>query len=177
MANFTAKLVVNALVHSDHMTADEVQAALYQRLQLVIGNGFLLEGIDKHLTLVKFDTAIEASNEAVLNTVLPVSTTVCSDDNKVCAQFDSSKWFEQATDDEIMTLGCGAEWGASDTADDIAHYYVNTNPEVANVFHYLGQRADARKLCSYECHIDPVSAMAWLKVNRPHLHRLLRDDD
>lgn len=177
MPNFTAKLVVNAIVESDHLSANEVQTALNDRLQLVLGASFIPEGMDAKLMSIRFDTAIEASNEASMVAILPVSATVCSDDTKVCAGFDCSKWFAQASDDEIMTLGCGAEWGASDIADDIAHFYLHSNPEVATVFHYLGQRADARKLCSYECHIDPVTALAWLKVNRPHLYRLLRDEE
>lgn len=176
MSNFNLKLTASTTVDCSFHQAESIKGMLVRQFQAAIAQGLFDKIFEQHGTEIN-DFELQVHIESNFKKTQPVSATVVSDDNKAFATFDSSKWFEQASDDEIMTLACGAEWGSSEVADEIAQFFVSTNADVANVFHYLSDRTDLRKFCSYECHIDPLSALAWLKHNRPHLYRLLQDED
>jgi hypothetical protein len=84
-----------------------------------------------------------------------------SDDRVYEAEFDATPWFAQASDDEILALA-GIEWGGDAEADDVARYFSDLNQEVGTLFDYL-TRVDV----GFECHVNRLSARAWLKQNRP----------
>jgi hypothetical protein len=89
------------------------------------------------------------------------------------AKFDAERWFEQASDEDILQLNdCG--WGGDLPADEVAEYFSDgkLDPnvvEVFNVLHILRRKDDI----GFECHVEEEEAIAWLKKNRPWLHAII----
>ena len=94
-----------------------------------------------------------------------------SDDYQVVIDFDATNWFETATDQEIVEL-IECEWGGDYPSDDIAKTLSETNKDLAQLFNYLDiiQDDPAKKnVCGFECKVDELSAIEWMKKHRPHL--------
>lgn len=92
-----------------------------------------------------------------------------SDDQRVKVDFDATKWFEQATDAEIVALA-RSEWGGDYEADAVAQFFneVGGKNSTHRLFKYLDIIHDSDD-CGFECHIDEEAARAWLRVHRPKL--------
>lgn len=100
-----------------------------------------------------------------------------SDDMAVAIRFDAEKWFEQASDQEILDLAkCGksdpVEWGGDYPGDAVALYMQDYNPNVAELFSYINiiQRTGRKDAPGFECYVYSGDAGAWIMANRPHLH-------
>lgn len=91
-----------------------------------------------------------------------------SDDHVFEIKFDATKWFEQASDDQIRELA-QFDWGGCYAADEIAQFCKDRNETLVDMFGYLARIAGTRKACGFECTIDHASVEELLKKIRPHL--------
>lgn len=89
---------------------------------------------------------------------------VHSDDRVFEIKFDSTAWFRQASDDDILKLA-GVEWGGAYAADKIAEFH-DKDPEIAELFNYLHLIRGRQNAIGFECHVNAESAMVWLKKHR-----------
>ena len=87
-----------------------------------------------------------------------------SDDRVFEVDFDATRWFKQASDEQITAL-IGCEFGGDYPADEVAVESSNWVYDLQPLFDYL-ERVD----CGFECHVDETDARAWLRANRPHLN-------
>lgn len=95
-----------------------------------------------------------------------------SDDRAVEVDFDARKWFEQATDKDILALAkCG--WGGDYPADHVAEHAaeIDKDREVRKMFKYIHLINKAHEdtdgeVCGFECHVDQEDAIMWVKKNR-----------
>jgi hypothetical protein len=92
----------------------------------------------------------------------------CHSDNHIIEiDFDALKWFEQASDKDILDLA-KCEWGGDYPADAVAqHFERNLTKEL---FVYLEKYAPDD--CGFECHVNEACAIGWIKSNRPELNKL-----
>jgi hypothetical protein len=94
---------------------------------------------------------------------------VHSDDFVFKTNFDATRWFENASNEELINLiNCG--FGGDYPSDDVARYFAETNEDVADVFDYLNI-----KPVGFECHVNVDDAENWIKNNRPNLKDYLND--
>jgi hypothetical protein len=95
----------------------------------------------------------------------PIIKAEChSDDRRVEITFDALKWFQQASDKEILDLAeCG--WGGDYPADYVAHFFGSRATH--DLFLYLEKFAPNDT--GFECHVDEAMARAWIAKRRPHL--------
>lgn len=96
---------------------------------------------------------------------------VHSDDYKVEAKFDATKWFEQAIVNEIMALRM-CDFGGDSPADAVALFMAEYDPQVARVFDYLEFKPTmpySNDSVGFECHVDADDAIAWLSENQSNL--------
>ncbi len=109
---------------------------------------------------------------------MPVAAECHSDDRVFEVSFDAEPWFQQASDDQIIDLAeCG--WGGDYEADEVAEYVSSANPDVQEMFAYLGRiagRRDKKYACGFECTVDETSALEWLKEHRPALYQSVNPD-
>jgi len=90
---------------------------------------------------------------------------VHTDDHIISVDFDAEKWFEQATDDEIIDLiQCG--FGGDYPADEVARRSSEWFPEIDKVFDHRNPNED---LSGFECSVFESAAIKWLTTNRPDL--------
>jgi hypothetical protein len=90
-----------------------------------------------------------------------------SDDRCIEVNFDAIPWFEDSSDDKILSLiRCG--WGYDYPADDIAHYMADQHEGVKRMFDYLDMRGKIETI-GFECSVDETTATLWLEINRPGL--------
>jgi len=97
-----------------------------------------------------------------------ITAEVHRDDFHYQAEFDAVRWFEQASDDEIIALA-EIEWGGDQASDEVARFFEDKNEDVADV---LANTACEEGL-GFECHVDAGAAETWLKANRPDLYHKL----
>jgi len=104
-----------------------------------------------------------------------------SDDHNVKVDFDATKWFQQASNEEILALA-RCKFGGDYPADDVAVWNAERNKKIALMFKYLVIIANdpAKKDCNgFECRINSVDAHKWLKKNRKLLlkkiNRIIED--
>lgn len=93
-----------------------------------------------------------------------IEATVHSDDHQRQETFDATPWFLIATDTELRELhDCG--WGGDYPADTVVDYMDGRDHGVTRLFEYLHTHPGQ----GFECHVNPVSAQAWLSAHRPCL--------
>lgn len=91
--------------------------------------------------------------------------------------FDAIRWFEQASDEEILQLHeCG--WGGDNPSDEVALYFENKKgyENVTEVFETL-QILRRKEDLGFECHVEEEKALNWIEKNRPYLHAIITNDD
>lgn len=91
-----------------------------------------------------------------------------SDDFRMEASFDATRWFEQASDQEITALAeCG--WRGDYPADEVARHF--EDDATRDVFEYLAVKPKMPNgdPVGFECSVSEEDALAWLRVNRPDL--------
>lgn len=102
-----------------------------------------------------------------MSTTIPAE--VHSDDYAAEARFDATPWFEQASDQEILDLA-GCEWGGDYPADAVARFFEQRDSGVDRVFTYLSFQPPmsyTSDAVGFECHVDALAALDWLRVHRP----------
>lgn len=100
---------------------------------------------------------------------------VHSDDYRYQVEFDATKWFEQASDKEIMGLAqCG--WGGDYAADAVAEYFEDTLEEIAQLMNYCCATTGSREPVGFEVKVNCDDAIAWLEQHRPDVWAKLRID-
>lgn len=102
---------------------------------------------------------------------------VHSDDHVFKADFDATKWFEQASDEEIIALIlCG--FGGDYPADAVAHFMAEHDSNVARVFQYLefGPKMPDGDTVGFECHVSDSDASMWIQKHKPELASLIEPD-
>ena len=107
-----------------------------------------------------------------------------SDDHCVEVKFDAARWFQQANSQDIIDL-IDDDWGGDDSSDSVAMYMADYDEKVAGMFKYLevcnnrcmGAAPSSQDLdnIGFECHVDEVSAKAWLMLHMPALWERLPD--
>lgn len=91
-----------------------------------------------------------------------------SDDFVFEVKFDATKWFDQANEQQLLALiACG--FGGDYPADEVAIDTAKQNEELAHLFVYLNALFGTRKSCGFECFVDEVAALLWLKKHRPYV--------
>lgn len=92
---------------------------------------------------------------------------VHSDDHNAKVEFDATKWFEQASDEEIIGLA-KADFGGDYESDEVAEFFADTLTKP--VFDYLDHlRGSFGQRVGFECHVEPVDVRCWLDINRHDL--------
>ena len=92
----------------------------------------------------------------------------CYSDNRAFEiNFDATKWFEQASDSDIVKLA-SCEWGGDYPADEVAFFMRQHHVDVNFMFNYL-----ERDSVGFECNVDESDAMRWLQENRLDLAKRL----
>ena len=95
-----------------------------------------------------------------------IKAEVHSDDFIFKEEFDATKWFEQASEKEILDLA-KCDWGGDYPADNVARESVDWFDGIANVLDYCTRKTDM----GFECHVDGDEALTWLRNNRPLIYR------
>src|SRR5690554_599544 len=100
-----------------------------------------------------------------------VTAKVRTDDHQVEISFDCTAYFEEAGVEPIVNLGMNG-WGGCNEADAVVYHMSERNPKVKVLLDYLslGPRMLNGDPVGFECYVDEVAAMAWLKNNRPELY-------
>lgn len=112
------------------------------------------------VTALSTDLALLYPGDLLYSGVAPVSAETHDDDHRFEVAFDAALWFEQASDQAIVDLAkCG--WGCDYAADDVAEFFRDSNPRVANMFDC--------KNSGFECNVEEDEAYAWIKANKPAL--------
>jgi hypothetical protein len=106
-----------------------------------------------------------------------ISAEVHSDDHVFEASFDATKWFEQASDEEVVDLAkiC---WGGDYASDEVARFMQEHDTDVKKVFDYLAldPTMGTGDTVGFECHVDEREARVWLKKNKPALSVRIEED-
>lgn len=97
-----------------------------------------------------------------------INAEIHSDDVRVQAQFDATRWFEQASDKDIQGL-IKCDFGANYAADAVGQFQRDIDPEVENVFTYIGSLPEGDDFKGFEVQIHAPDAEDWIEKNRPHL--------
>jgi hypothetical protein len=97
---------------------------------------------------------------------------VHSDDRVHEVKFDAMKWFEQASDQEILDLANEAGWGGDREADAVALHLEDENEEIEALMEYVR----AQDAGGFECHVNVEDAMRWLKANKPQVFSQLEEE-
>jgi hypothetical protein len=87
-----------------------------------------------------------------------------TDDRVVEAEFDATKWFEQASKQDIQELAA-CEWGGDYPADNVATFMADHESNVADMFKYLELVAHKKDHPGFECHINVEDAVAWAEAH------------
>ena len=128
--------------------------------------------------------------EETVNKDFLIHAKAWSDDRCIEVEFDATRWFEQATEEQIIALaktdpyGHNGEisnvllWGYDYSADEVAQYMSNYNGELARLFQYSEMRATSRfpDIGGFDCEVDAVDARRWLAEHRPEIE-LPTDED
>lgn len=102
--------------------------------------------------------------------LVPIKAEVHDDGHRIKAEFDARRWFDQASDNEILELArCG--WGGNYPADEVACFMEDHDEEVAKVFAVVEACQDG-----FECHVDEQDALRWLAKNRAYVHGKLTEN-
>lgn len=110
-------------------------------------------------------------------TPLTISAEVHTDCRSAEAKFDATRWFEQASDEEILQLAeCG--WGGEYPADEVAEFFSDSklDEKVVEVFHVLHILRRSKEM-GFECNVNKEEAMVWLQQNRPYLAAIIQNQD
>jgi hypothetical protein len=96
------------------------------------------------------------------STTQPRVTAECHDDDWVyeAKDFDCTPWFEQASDEELLTLiecGFGGDYGA----DKVAEFFDGKIDAITEMF--------AHKRHGFECYVDETQALLWITAHKPQL--------
>lgn len=89
-----------------------------------------------------------------------------SDDGVASVSFDSTPWFEQASDQEIIDLAaCG--WGGDYAADEVSQHF--SGGVTGQVFDYLDTHPlrETNNAIGHETRVDADEAIEWILANRP----------
>lgn len=98
------------------------------------------------------------------NAKFAVWAEVHTDDRVYEVVFDAVKWFEKATDEQILSLATEG-WGCDATSDEIP-LGSGPNPDIQALFDYLGHKNKGGTELGYGCTVDEMDARNWIKVNR-----------
>lgn len=105
-----------------------------------------------------------------------VQAEVHTDDQHLKVEFDATRWFAQASVQEIMDLQA-ISWRGDYAADAVAEYYESTNSEIADLLKYCrSSRNNRGDIIGFECSVDETEAMEWLKQHRNHVWIKLEQD-
>jgi hypothetical protein len=99
---------------------------------------------------------------------------VHSDDYVRQVKFDATKWFESASDQEIINL-INCDFGGDYPADRVAENLSVFNQELSDFFSYFDDKPVMLNgdTVGFECHVNVNEAESWIKNNRPNLKEYL----
>lgn len=100
---------------------------------------------------------------------LTIAAECHTDDYAIEVRFNAVNWFKQASDQEIIELAECA-WRGDYPADKVAEESIRYFKKLESIFSHTNQCED---LSGFECSVDEVSAMAWLKANRIDLFEVI----
>lgn len=86
-------------------------------------------------------------------------------------QFDATKWAEQASEKELLSLvECG--FGGDYPADAVAQYMSTVDANVTKLFDFLevvSRQPLTGDKNGFECNVNESDFIAWLQKNRPEI--------
>lgn len=91
------------------------------------------------------------------------------------ATFNATPWFEQASDEEIVTLA-SAGW-TGEAAESVAHFAEAYSEYVNIVLDYCRRKESQGKPVGFTVEIHPGTALEWVKQNRLHIAEKLEDQE
>jgi len=92
-----------------------------------------------------------------------------SDDYRVEIEFDAQRWFDEATDEEILALA-RIGWGGDYEADAVAEEFKER--ETKKLWDYLELGLNmpySNDPVGFECYVEESDALDYVKKARPHL--------
>lgn len=93
------------------------------------------------------------------------------DERPFSVDFDANRYFSQASDEELRRLAA-VDFCHDDYSDEVALFMASFDSRVQRVFDYL-EVADKG---GFECAINEVDAMSWLKAHREGVWALIMCD-
>src|SRR5690606_32130940 len=117
-------------------------------------------GVDDDLPQTMIDNYFP---DARVETLPKIPAYVHADNYLFDATFEANRWFEQASDEQIVELA-KSEWTGS-MADEAARFVEVCNDSVKLVFVY----ADHRTERAATTEVNAAIAMDWIREHRPHL--------
>jgi len=94
-----------------------------------------------------------------------VKAEIHSDDRLFVANFDAAAWLSQADDEAIIALHA-ISWGGDYASDVVAEFFEATNSDIANIFDYCRKTHNTSRAMGFECIVEEISGLAWLKQHR-----------
>jgi len=96
-----------------------------------------------------------------------------SDDHASEVEFDAVRWFENASETEILNVAA-EDWKFGYATDEIAMDEAEHNENVTAMFAYIEVRGKVETM-GFGCSVDSNDAMRWLKENRPEVFEKIEE--
>ncbi len=97
---------------------------------------------------------------------MPIRAKITTDDDQYSTDFNAQRWFNKASDAELVGLA-GVGWGGDYEADAVAHH--STDPEVKRILDYCQTES-----VGFEVHINEQDAIDWIRLSKPLVHDAIR---
>lgn len=102
---------------------------------------------------------------------LPIYADITTDDGQLEATFDAERWFNGATEDQLIELA-RHDFQCSNIADEVAYGLRRPENDIDRVLTYCEARTAIAAVhdfdpIGFEVRVDRVDATWWLKENRP----------
>ena len=97
-------------------------------------------------------------------------------DDALTAEFDATRWFEEADPESIMHVA-GQEWASTWIADALEKHpgYERLRELIDYATNRLGlESLEDPTFPTYKCTVNGPEAMAWLDANRPEVAAAIR---
>jgi hypothetical protein len=109
--------------------------------------------------------------------VLPIGAEVHSDDRRFEVDFDARRYFMEARAEDIEELAVNG-WADEEPADAVALHMEDHVPEIAHLMAYCRATTNPRNpvgSVGFECSVNERQALAWLRVRRPDVYKVLEE--
>lgn len=96
-----------------------------------------------------------------------------SDDHKIEVEFDATRWFTRATDEQILRLA-HCDWGMDYPADEVVQEATGWDRNTRKLLAYLELINEKETTVGSDCQVTGEQSLAWILHNRPWLIGFIR---